>query len=222
MNASIAEVDVVPTNKEVTKTDITDTPNPKFKTKTIVGKTVPMPSKKKAVKRASPHATPVKTKKRTVPGSHEKNHVRERLLYTDCGKCMKIAERQERQLEKKAAKKAPNEASTSTGGAKPKTSQPSTSKGNKNKSDGEPWACAICGFEGDGSIDLADHADEACATTLIRMLGEAEEDPEVVRDRDGNVAKIACALCGFKSGKYSELLNHHRDEHDRKGDFKKN
>ena len=103
-------------------------------------------------------------------------------------------------------KKAPNEASTST----------------SDIVDGEPWACAICGFESDGSSRVEDHADDACATILIRMLDEAAEDPEVVRDRDGNVAKIACALCGFKSGKYSELLNHHRDEHDRKGDFKKN
>ena len=53
MNASIAEVDVVPTYKEVTEIDLTDTPNPKFKTKTIVGKTVPKSSKKKAVKKAS-------------------------------------------------------------------------------------------------------------------------------------------------------------------------
>ena len=75
---------------------------------------------------------------------------------------MKIAERQERQLEKKAEKKAPNEASTSTGGAKPKTSQPSTSKGNKNKSDGEPWTCAICGFESAKLSELADHVDEPC------------------------------------------------------------
>ena len=117
MNASIAEVDVVPTYKEVTEIDITDTPNPKLKTKTIVGKTVPKSSMEKAMK-----------------------------------------------------KKAPNEASTSTGGAKPKTSQPSTSKGNKNKSDGEPWACAICGFESNGSSRVEDHADEACATILIRML----------------------------------------------------
>ena len=116
MNASIAEVDVVPTYKEVTEIDITDTPNPKFKTKTIVGKTVPMSSKEKAVKKAA--------------------------------------------------------ASTSKGEAKPH--------------------------------------DEA----------EEGPDPEVVRDRDGNVAVIPCALCPFKSGKYTELLNHHL-EHERKGDFKK-
>ena len=59
MNASIAEVDVVPTYKEVIKIDITDTPNPKFKTKTVVGKTVPKSSKKKAVKRRASEDFPL-------------------------------------------------------------------------------------------------------------------------------------------------------------------
>ena len=50
---------------------------------------------------------------------------------------------------------------------------------------------------------------------------EGSDDPEVVRDRAGKIAKIACALCPFSSRKYSKLLRHHL-EHEARGDFKKN
>ena len=50
---------------------------------------------------------------------------------------------------------------------------------------------------------------------------EGPDDPEVVRDRAGKIAKIACALCPFASRKYSKLLRHHL-EHEARGDFKKN
>ena len=50
---------------------------------------------------------------------------------------------------------------------------------------------------------------------------DPDEDPEIVRDRAGKIAKIACALCPFASRKYSKLLRHHL-EHEARGDFKKN
>ena len=50
MNNSITEVELVPTLKEVTEIDLIDSPNPQFKTKTIIGKTVPKSGKKKGLK----------------------------------------------------------------------------------------------------------------------------------------------------------------------------